>query len=142
MAPFLLCGPLATVPVARVPECQPAMGLTVVPTSVCSEEDCVRSRNGVVDDNAKHNSGSFLHPLPSPSPSLSLFAPILQQYFTVTMKLELCTHSHILTPSHPHTLTPSHPHTLTVQPRPAGHPAHRRAQGAGGYFVTRKHSFL
>ena len=41
MAPFLLCGPLATVPVARVQVCQPAMGLAVVPTSVCSDEGCV-----------------------------------------------------------------------------------------------------
>ena len=53
MTPFLLCGPLATVPVARVPVCQPAMGLAGVPTSVCSEEGCV------CGDNAKHDSGSF-----------------------------------------------------------------------------------
>ena len=35
----------------------------------------------------------------TPSPSLALFAPILQQYFTIAMKLELFTHSHTLTPS-------------------------------------------
>ena len=44
MAPFLLCGPLATVPAARTPVCQPAMGLTVVHSSILlSVQMCVES---------------------------------------------------------------------------------------------------